>query len=83
MSDVTADPETRFALGQRAGWRCECVLTRCHGQGLLTGRCNAALRGDQWHAHRVNRSEGHTLGNMQALCIPCHENTPTFGRPLR
>ncbi len=67
------------AARQRAGGRCECTMKGCSHH---TGRCNAQLRGD-WHAHHrtaVASGGDDTVGNCVAMCIPCHQNTRTFGR---
>ena len=72
------DTSTKLAAYSRAGGKCECTMTICrHG-----GRCQARL-GNNWHAHhRHAQAAGgpDTLSNCQAMCIPCHENTRTFGR---
>lgn len=67
---------------ERAGGKCECTMRGCshHAAGV---RCNAMLRGG-WHAHhRTSVASGGSddLGNCQALCVTCHRNTATYGRP--
>lgn len=70
--------ETISQIWRRAGGRCECTRNcRAH-----SGRCGAELRAGQWHAHHVqsqNAGGADTLANGQALCIPCHENTRSYG----
>ena len=64
---------------RRAGGKCECTRQVC-GHG---GRCNAALTEGKWHAHHVTAESvggASTLSNCEALCVPCHENTASYGR---
>lgn len=66
------------AAYNRAGGKCECTMTRCGH----TGRCNKSLSSG-WHAHHrtaVSSGGDDTLGNCQAMCIPCHQNTGSYGR---
>jgi len=61
----------------RAGGKCECTRKNCPEH---TGRCNAKL--DKWHAHHITAEAAggpDTLSNCEALCVPCHELTQTFG----
>lgn len=63
---------------QRAGGKCECTMSGC-GHGT---RCNKSL-GSNWHAHhKTAQASGgaDTLSNCLAMCIPCHENTRTYGK---
>jgi 5-methylcytosine-specific restriction endonuclease McrA len=44
--------------------------------------CPAKLTGN-WHAHHVTAvasGGSDALSNCEALCIPCHESTQTYGR---
>lgn len=71
--------EVTDAAWRRAGGKCECTRQGCRH----TGRCNAALTDGKWHAHHrtaqsVGGSDG--LSNCEALCIPCHQNTASYGR---
>ena len=63
---------------RRANGRCECTRAMC---GHPYGRCNVDLRVG-WHAHhRVSQAAGgaDTLTNCEALCVPCHQNTRSYG----
>jgi hypothetical protein len=72
---------TKDAAYRRAGGKCECTMAVCskHRSG---SRCNADLsRG--WHAHHkhtLSGGGGDELSNCLAMCIACHENTPSYGR---
>lgn len=68
---------TREALRKRAGGRCECTMKVCSH----VGRCKTRLIGSKWHAHHRSRTGPDTLGNLIALCVPCHKNTRTYGKP--
>ncbi len=62
----------------RAGGKCECRRSSCGHMG----RCNRALTARKWHAHHkvaVASGGSDNLSNCEALCIPCHENTRTYG----
>jgi 5-methylcytosine-specific restriction endonuclease McrA len=63
----------------RAGGKCECTRScRSHAPA----RCNAPLLSGKWHAHHilsVSAGGADTLANCEALCIPCHENTRSYG----
>jgi 5-methylcytosine-specific restriction endonuclease McrA len=70
----------------RSGGRCECVRL---GHGHYS-RCVANIsRGSVWapatvEFHHLSASAlgGHDgLSNCQALCIPCHKSTDSYGRP--
>jgi HNH endonuclease len=68
------------AAYRRAGGRCECTMNNCrtHRAGV---RCNAQLT--RWHAHHkhsVVAGGSDDLSNYLAMCVPCHENTRTYGR---
>jgi len=63
---------------ERAGGKCECTLISC----AHIGRCNKPLTANNWHAHHklsIAAGGSDSLNNCQALCIPCHENTGSFG----
>lgn len=69
----------RDQIWRRAGGLCECRRTVC---GHL-GRCNRELLAGAWHAnHVVSEHSGgsSTLLNGEALCVPCHQNTLSYGR---
>jgi len=72
--------EVTDAAWKRAGGKCECARDcRPH----LGRRCNTALTSGNWHAHHIvsqNAGGPDTLNNCEALCIPCHENTRSYGR---
>jgi len=64
----------------RAGYRCECARQCSHHDG---GRCNTWLEAGNWEAHHIVSEDAggsDTLSNCEALCIPCHKNTLSFGR---
>ena len=61
-----------------AGGKCECTRILCPDHA---GRCKALL-GSNWHAHHktsVKAGGNDTLSNCEALCIPCHKHTRTYG----
>lgn len=63
----------------RSGGKCECTRTSCAHH---TGRCSKTLTNLNWHAHHktaIASGGGDTLSNCEALCIPCHTNTQTYG----
>lgn len=71
--------ETRNQAWTRAGGKCECTRLGCSHH---TGRCNSVLTAHKWHAHHktaISSGGGDELSNCEALCIPCHENTSTYG----
>lgn len=71
--------ETRQAALKRAGYRCECNRLLCSHYG----RCTTLLAPGRWHAHHktaVSVGGSDALSNCEALCIPCHENTLSYGR---
>lgn len=65
---------------RRAGNRCECVLAGCAHEGAPL-RCKKALNAGQGEIHRTDRSRPHTESNCILLCVECHRNTPTYGKP--
>jgi len=65
---------TKDALFARAGGRCECQRLSCGHRG----KCNKPL-GNNWHAHHKTAGGPDNLGNLEALCRPCHVNTGTYG----
>jgi 5-methylcytosine-specific restriction endonuclease McrA len=69
--------EVKAQAYRRAGGKCECRRATCGH----AGRCNKDLsRG--WEAHHIlSVAAGGTdgLSNCEALCIPCHENTKSYG----
>jgi 5-methylcytosine-specific restriction endonuclease McrA len=72
--------ETKTAAFRRAGGQCECNRLSCNQHASL--RCTARLAG-RWHAHHktaVAAGGSDALSNCEALCIPCHEGTRTYGR---
>jgi 5-methylcytosine-specific restriction endonuclease McrA len=63
---------------RRSGGRCECTRKSC---GHI-GRCNKPLTANNWDAHHktaVSAGGDDTLSNCEALCLPCHKNTGTYG----
>ena len=66
------------ALWRRCGGQCECRRIICGH----TGRCNRRLTAHNWHAHHVvsvDAGGADTLSNAEALCVPCHQKTQSFG----
>ena len=77
--------DVKVAAWRRAGGRCECTR-HCPGHALR--RCNKDLdpgnsvKGKEWQSHHVvSQASGgpDTLQNCQILCVPCHENTKSYG----
>jgi hypothetical protein len=71
--------EVKDQAWRRAGGKCECTRETCPEH---TGRCNAALTAGKWHAHHIVSEDADgpdTLSNCEALCVPCHENTVSYG----
>jgi len=72
--------ETKQAAFIRAGGQCECRRLSCTEHTSI--RCTTKLTAGRWHAHHktAEASGGSdSLSNCEALCIPCHEQTPTYG----
>jgi hypothetical protein len=72
--------ETKQAAFIRAGGQCECRRLTCTEHATI--RCTAKLAAGRWHAHdktAVASGGNDALSNCEALCIPCHEQTPTYG----
>jgi hypothetical protein len=72
--------ETKDAAFRRAGGQCECSRISCTVHRTL--RCTTLLTAGRWHAHHktaVASGGSDALSNCEALCIPCHEQTQTYG----
>jgi 5-methylcytosine-specific restriction endonuclease McrA len=72
--------EVKQAALRRAGYQCECTRIACNVHREY--RCPTRLVDGRWHAHhKLADSKGgkDTLDNCQALCIPCHKETPSYG----
>jgi 5-methylcytosine-specific restriction protein A len=72
--------ETKQAAFRRAGGQCECRRLSCNVHATL--RCLTTLAAGRWHAHHrtaVASGGDDSLSNCEALCIPCHKRTETFG----
>ena len=72
--------ETKQAALKRAGGQCECDRLLCTVHA--SRRCTTKLVAGNWHAHhKTALASGGTdaLSNCQALCIPCHKQTSTWG----
>ena len=72
--------EVRDQAWRCAGGKCECLRLMCPHHSA--GRCNAPLRAHHWHAHHVTAVQSggtDVLSNCEALCIPCHHSTRTYG----
>ncbi len=74
---MAVSQETRSALYQRAGGRCECTMSVCsnHRAGQ---RCSRGLY--ILEAHHRTAGGPDTLSNLIAMCATCHKNTRTYGR---
>ena len=71
---------TKQAAFTRAGGQCECSRFSCSVHTSL--RCSTKLTTGRWHAHHrtaVASGGSDSLSNCEALCIPCHEQTATYG----
>jgi 5-methylcytosine-specific restriction enzyme A len=71
---------TKQAAFTRAGGQCECRRLSCNVHATM--RCTTKLTAGRWHAHHVTAvasGGSDSLSNCQALCIPCHEKTQTYG----
>ncbi len=65
---------------RNAGYKCECTRLCSTHRGR---RCNVALTASNSHAHHktaVASGGKDVVSNGEALCIPCHKNTETYGR---
>jgi hypothetical protein len=75
-----AFPQTvRDQAYYRAGGKCQC--TRIGAGHFHRGQCGAIL-GNNWHCHHrtaVASGGDDTLSNAEALCIPRHQATETYG----
>lgn len=80
MNADTTSSETDAAVRDNADNRCQCVLKGCPHPGA-PGRCMRLLNAAQGEIHRTDRSKPHTPGNCILLCVECHRNTPTYGKP--
>jgi len=69
--------ETKKALFQRAGGRCECTMQVCDHSGR---RCGRGLSAGYWEAHHRTAGGPDTLSNLIAMCATCHKNTRSYGR---
>lgn len=72
--------ETKAAALRRAGYRCECARSTCPQRHV--GHCTAQLAGGRWHAHHITAVRSGAPDspcNCEALCIPCHQGTRTYG----
>jgi 5-methylcytosine-specific restriction endonuclease McrA len=73
--------EVKQAAFRRAGGQCECSRFSCNVHASY--RCTTKLTAGRWHAHHktaVSAGGSDGLSNCEALCIPCHENTASYGR---
>lgn len=63
--------DTRRALLERSGHRCECHSPACRHHRPGT-RCPRGLRGDDWHVRVREEGAGEKLWNLVAVCPACH-----------
>lgn len=71
--------DTKTQILRNAGSKCECTRQCSTHKGR---RCNVTLYGSNWHAHHrtaVSSGGSDAASNGEALCIPCHKNTGTYG----
>jgi hypothetical protein len=76
-----ASQELINQLWRRSGGHCECT-SNCH---TPQNPCGTPLLAGQWHIHHVTSvaaGGADTTANTLALCIPCHEETRSYGRNL-
>lgn len=79
MPEPKLSEETRSALHARARGRCECTRRTCkHPREEKIEQCTRTL-GDNWEAHRISAGGEYVLSNLEALCVPCHVQTRTYG----
>lgn len=74
--------ETKQEISRNAGGQCECTRKNCP-EHPRSYRCPTRLVAGRWHAHHktsVASGGKDVASNGQALCIPCHEATQTYGR---
>lgn len=73
-------PTTRLDALLRAQNRCECLRQCAHHRGQ---RCNEDLTNGFEAHHRTAEAAGGSdeLNNCEALCLTCHKNTGTYGKP--
>jgi hypothetical protein len=66
------------------GGRCECRGCVHHsGQCVATFRYHERATSDDhrgWQADHEDPNGGSTHANCRIMCVPCHKNTPTYGR---
>ena len=74
-----AFPESvKAAAYRRAGGRCECPRSNCHG----SGRCTARLgrhQGQFHHRRSLLAGGSDVLANSEHLCVHCHWKTGSHG----
>lgn len=70
----------RDTVYRRAGGKCQCSGQNCPTRHRPGERCNADLTGG-WECHNADRSKPHSAASCRALCVPCHEQTPSYGQP--
>jgi hypothetical protein len=64
-----------------SGGRCQCHREHTGKQAPHHGgSCPKTFtRHGAWEAHHINANGPATPSNCEALCITCHELTPTYG----
>jgi hypothetical protein len=80
-SNMAFSDDTKRQIWANSGGRCECTR-KSHRHTGPGGRCNAPLYAGAWHAHhRTAQAAGGSdaASNGEALCVPCHKATDTFG----
>ncbi len=83
MTQTTTFPQSVIdSAWARANGKCECT-ENCHS---IFNRCNKKLDPNnkvpsmQWHAHHVNSNGDSVLSNCKILCVPCHQETGSYGK---
>jgi 5-methylcytosine-specific restriction endonuclease McrA len=73
--------ETKQAALRHAGGQCECRRLSCP-EHPTTNRCQTKLVNGRYEFHHITAvssggSDG--LSNCEVLCIPCHQQTQSYG----
>ena len=68
--------ENRYPAGLLGGMRCTTTFPYRRTPDLSSSLLSVALARPEWHCdHKIRRSDGGPteVSNLQALCVPCHE----------
>ena len=61
---------------KRSGGRCECTRSSHTNH---TGRCTTSITRHGAEYHHVDSGGSDALGNCEALCTTCHQQTGSYG----